>query len=270
MSAHCVTGPFLPTRVGHHGLVQGYDDATYGEAFADVYDEWYEEELGDVGPVVHCLAGFAGAGTALELGVGTGRLAIPLAAVVAPLGGQVLGLDSSASMLARMAAKANGSLVTPMHGDMVDDLPDGPFTLVFAAYNTFFNLLSHDRQQQCMAEVSQRLGVSGRLVIEAFVPSDDALPGDSVSVKSLTADRVVLAASRTDPVRQLAEGQYIQFTEAGGVRLRPWAVRWATPDQLDRMAAIAGLRLEHRWADFTGVPFDTHSERHVSVYLPTL
>ncbi|HNJ97070.1 MAG TPA: class I SAM-dependent methyltransferase [Ilumatobacteraceae bacterium] len=250
--------------------MQGYDDTSYGEAFADVYDEWYEEELGDVGPVVACLSRFTGDGRALELGVGTGRLAIPLCEAVAAHGGQVFGLDTSAAMLARMAAKPHGGEVTAVRGDMVDDLPDGPFNLVFAAYNTFFNLLSEARQRQCMAAVAQRLVRGGRLVIEAFVPSDEAQPGDSVSVKALTADRVVLSASRTDPARQVAEGQYIQFTEAGGVRLRPWAVRWATPAQLDHMAAEAGLALQDRWADFEATPFDAHSTRHVSVYGPTM
>ena len=247
--------------------MHGYDDTTYGDAFADVYDEWYEEELGDVGPVVHRLTQLAGSGDVLELGVGTGRLAIPLAAARAHGAGRVVGLDASAAMLARMAAKPGAATVVPVQGDMVADLPDGPFSLVFAAYNTFFNLLGEDRQQQCMAAVAQRLSEGGRLVIEAFVPAEDAAPGDSVSVRSLSADRVVLSASRIDPARQLAEGQYIQFTEAGGVRLRPWAVRWATPDQLDGMASLAGLQLEHRWSDFAGAEFDVHSARHVSVYV---
>lgn len=250
--------------------MQGYDDTTYGDAFADVYDEWYEDDLGDVGPVVACLAAFAGRGRALELGVGTGRLAIPLSAAVSAAGGEVVGLDTSAAMLARMAAKPHGAGVVAVQGDMVDDLPAGPFTLVFAAYNTFFNLLTAERQQQCMTAIAQRLAGGGRLVIEAFVPSEDAAAGNSVSVRSLAADRVVLSASRTDPQRQIAEGQHIEFTETGGVRLRPWAVRWATPEQLDHMATTAGLRREHRWSDFAGTAFDAHSTRHVSVYGPTM
>ena len=84
--------------------------------------------------------------------------------------------------------------------------------------------------------------------------------------RSLSADRVVLSIDTTDPAAQRSEGQYVEFTEAGGVRLRPWSIRWSTPAQLDSMAAQAGLRLEHRWADAVGRAFDAESERHVSVY----
>jgi hypothetical protein len=135
--------------------------------------------------------------------------------------------------------------------------PKEPFTLVFAAYNTFFNLLSEERQRACLHAVASRLAPGGRFVVESFVPADNPAVARDVAVKSVTADRVVLAVSVSDPIAQIAEGQYIEFTEAGGVRLRPWSVRWATPAQLDEMAAAAGLRLEHRWQDFTRQSFGT-------------
>ena len=111
----------------------------------------------------------------------------------------------------------------------------------------------------------------GRFVVEAFVPPEPE-PGGSprrsgvVGVRSLSADRVVLSVDTTDPGAQRSEGQYVEFTEAGGVRLRPWSIRWSTPAHLDEMAGRAGLHLEHRWADPTGTVFDGEAERHLSVY----
>lgn len=244
--------------------MHGYHDASYGDAFADVYDDWYEglDELGDTATIVGSLARLCGGGRVLELGVGTGRLAIPLAAT----GLEVHGLDSSALMLERMAAKPGGAAVHAHLGDMVEGLPGGPFTLVFAAYNTFFNLLSADRQRACMRAVAARLAPGGRFVVEAFVPAEDATAERQVAVKSVTTERVVLSVSVADPEAQTAEGQYVEFTEAGGVRLRPWSVRWATPAQLDEMAAAAGLQVAQRWHDFAGAPFGPDSPRHVSVF----
>ena len=103
-------------------------------------------------------------------------------------------------------------------------------------------------------------------MIEAFVPDESRRRGDAVSVRSIAADRVVLSISVDDPDHQSAEGQFVELTEAGGVRLRPWSIRYATPAQLDGYAGAAGLVLEHRWESFGGNPFDLDSPRHVSVY----
>lgn len=241
--------------------MRGYHDASYGDAFADVYDEWYAN-ISDVEATVRTLVELADGRTVLELGVGTGRLAIPLAAA----GVEVHGLDTSAAMLAQMAAKPGGEAVHPHLGDMVRALPDGPFGLVFVAYNTFFNLLTETDQRDCFAAVAQRLADSGVFVIEAFVPEAAHDPSQAVTVKSVTADRVVLSVSTSDPTAQRAEGQYVDITEAGGVRLRPWSIRWVTPAQLDEMAHAAGLELLHRWEDFAQAEFDGESPRHVSVF----
>jgi hypothetical protein len=150
--------------------------------------------------------------------------------------------------------------------DMVDGLPTGPFAVVFVAYNTFFGLLTEERQQACMAAVASRLAPGGAFAIEAFVPDPEHEPASSVAVRSVHVDRVVLSVSTADPAAQRAEGQYIDITETGGVRLRPWSIRWATPGQLDDMAGRAGLRLDSRWGGFDRSPFDAESARHVSVY----
>jgi len=242
--------------------MEGYTEASYGDAFADVYDEWYGD-VSDVSTTVDMLADLADrcAGLpVLELGVGTGRIAIPLAARAVP----VVGVDASERMLARLAANDPTGTVTAVVGDMVDGLPAGPFGVVFVAFNTFFNLLTGARQQACFRAVASRLVAGGAFVIEAFVPEPQ--PGSSVTVRSMTAGSVVLSVTTHDDAAQTAQGHYISFTEGNGVRMRPWAIRYATVEQLDTMAADAGFVLDERWEDPARTPFDGTSARHVSVY----
>ena len=241
--------------------MRGYQPHSYGDGMADVYDDWYAH-ISDVDATVATLTQLAKSGRVLELGVGTGRLAAPLAAT----GVEVHGIDASEAMLRQIVDKPGGNLVHSALGDMVADLPAGPFALVFVAYNTLFNLPSEALQQACFHAVASRLAPDGVFVVEAFVPDPAHDPASSVDVRSITADRVVLSVSTSDPSRQVAEGQYVDITESGGVRLRPWSIRWATVEQLDAMAAEAGLDLAHRWADFDRSPFTPESPRHVSVY----
>jgi SAM-dependent methyltransferase len=254
----------LAHRVRNLVVMRGYDRQSYGEGFADVYDDWYAG-VSDVASTVERMVALAGAGgRVLELGVGTGRLAVPMAE--AGLG--VVGIDSSEAMLKRLRERDPNGSVTVVFGDMVDDLPSGPFDAVLVAYNTIFNLLDEATQRRCFAAVADRLTPGGSFVVEAFVPDPDthaATPTD-VSVRSIAVDRVVLSVTVNTPDVQRAEGQFVEFTHAGGVRLRPWAIRWATPAQLDEMAAAAGLTLARRWEDMTTVPFDEESPAHVSVY----
>jgi SAM-dependent methyltransferase len=250
--------------------VDGYDDRTYGEAFADVYDEWYDD-VSDVGATVTDLLAFVGdGGRILELGVGTGRLAVPLAQAGAPVGIAVTGIDSSPAMLAKLADRDVGGLVTAVCGHMVHEAPAGPFDLVFVAYNTLFNLTAEGAHAACFQEMAARLRPGGRFVVEAFIPDEPGRAGNEVTLRSLTADRVVLAVTKYSPEQQGAEGQFIEFTESGGVRLRPWAVRYATPEQLDAFAVDAGFQLEHRWESFgDAASADARANdanRHVSVY----
>lgn len=241
--------------------MQGYDDQTYGTSFAEVYDDWYGD-VSDVAASVALVESLASGGPVLELGVGTGRLALPMSQA----GLTVWGVDSSAAMLERLRAKPGGDSVHCVLGDMVHDAPPGPFAVVLIAYNTFFNLPSATRQHEAMAHIAQRLTPGGHLVLEAFVPDDPPPAGSQVSLRSMTADRVVLSVSVDDPREQRAEGHLIELTEQRGVRLRPWSIRWARPDELDAMAAAAGLTLVNRWADVTGTPMADDSTRHVSVY----
>lgn len=247
--------------------MEGYRSDSYGEAFADVYDEWYRG-IGDVQSLVRLITEETATvrndspARVLELGVGTGRLAVPLA----DAGFDVTGVDSSTAMLERLRQADPQRRVTIVHGDMVHGVPEGPFDVVLVAYNTIFNLLTADRQRQLFVEVASRLAGDGCLVIEAFVPDDPPRSGSDVSVRSLTTERVVLSVTVSDPVSQRAEGQFIELSESGGVRLRPWSILYATPSQLDAMAADAGLALCARHADTNRAPFDTDAHQHVSIY----
>jgi SAM-dependent methyltransferase len=242
--------------------MDGYTNSSYGDAFADVYDDWYQG-ISDIDDVVELLAEVAGEFAplpVLELGVGTGRLAIPLAA----RGVQVVGLDASSAMLAKLAANDPAGSVEAVLGDMVDDQPAGPFALVFVAYNTFFNLLDEARQKSCFTAVAQRLAPGAAFVIEAFVPEPQ--PGSSVTVRSMTTDSVVLSVTTHDEDAQTAQGHYISFSESGGVRMRPWAIRYATVEQLDTMASESGFHLDQRWEDAQRATFTAESARHISLY----
>lgn len=272
MPAQLLTASLWPIHVAGVGPrvrlpgMQGYDSTSYGEAFADVYDEWYGD-ITDVGATVDALARLSSLDPSLpivELGVGTGRLAVPLAEVVHPT--PVIGIDSSPAMLERLMAKAGSSGVDARLGDMIDALPDGPLGIVFVAFNTFFNLGSRERQVECFRAVGARLGASGRFVIEAYVPDEAARTGTHVELRTMAADRVVLSVGRYDELTSSAEGQFIELTEHGGVRLRPWSVRYVTPAELDEMAAACGLRLVDRWETFAGEAYSADSDRHVSIY----
>ncbi|MFM7127516.1 MAG: class I SAM-dependent DNA methyltransferase [Actinomycetota bacterium] len=243
--------------------MKDFDDSTYGDAFADVYDDWYAT-VSDIDATVATLRHLGGQGRYLELGVGTGRLALALAGT----GARVTGIDASRAMLDRLAEKndASGPHLDVVHGDMVDDQPPGPFEVVFIAYNTLFSLRSRRRQQALFDMVATRLAPGGSFVVEAAVPDPQRPAGGTVGVRSLSADRVVLSVDVHDPTERTVDGQFIEFTESDGIRLRPWSIRYCSPAEMDDMARAAGLELRHRWSDMQRSPFDETSSDHVSVY----
>jgi hypothetical protein len=169
-------------------------------------------------------------------------------------------------MLDRLRSKDVDGCVVATLGDMVTGLPDGAFTLAFVAYNTLFNLTGEGEQAACFRAVAERLERAGRFVVEAFVPEDPPRRGDHVTVRTLAADRVVLSVSVHDPDTSSAAGQFVELTERGGVRLRPWSIRYATPAELDAFAHAAGFELECRWLSFDDRSWHVDAERHVSVY----
>ena len=254
-----------PAASSRHSLtrVRGYDHRTYGDGFADVYDEWYAD-VTDVDATVARMVRLAGAGgRVLELGVGTGRLAVPMTEA----GLRVVGIDSSEAMLAKLRERDPDRRVGAMLGDISGELPAGPFDVVLVAYNTIFNLLDEHDQALLFRHVAGCLAAGGAFVVEAFVPPTESTDRSSaVTVRSMAVDHVVLSVSVNRPDEQVAEGQFVQFSQDGGVQLRPWSIRWATPEQLDAMAAGAGLRLDERFGDMAGADFDDDSDHHVSIY----
>ena len=239
--------------------------ASWGESFADVYDLWYDarSEVGSsTGPAVERLAGWAGAGPALELGVGTGRLAIPLVAAGVP----TVGVDASASMMGRLRRKSGGNGVRIVIGDMaaLPIRPSAGFSLVFVAYSTLFNLALEQAQQRCLDAVADVMAQDGCLAIEGFVPSPEPDRAAHVVERSPVAPGVLTDTWR-DPVTQRLRGRHVHFGPHG-VRVRPWVLRYARPDQIDAMAAQAGLRLTGRWEGWSAEPFRDTSARHVSLY----
>jgi len=243
--------------------MEGFDTSTYGERFADVYDDWYGD-VSDVEGAVATVAALAAGRPVLELGVGTGRLALPLVAA----GLEVHGIDASPAMVERLRAKAGGAAVRVSMGDFADvgaEVPGG-FAVVLVAYNTLFNLVTAEAQQRCFANVAERLAPGGSFVVEAFVPSEDpAEVDDSVTPTVVEVDRVVLQVTRRHRASQTVAGSVVSFSE-GGVQLRPWHIRYSRPGELDAMAEAAGLERLHRWEGWRRQPFGPDSSRHVTLY----
>ena len=208
------------------------------------------------------LAGLAGDGRVLELAIGTGRVALPLAA----RGIRVEGVDASAAMVQQLRAKAGGESVPVAIGDMADVPVSGRFRLVYLVFNTLFGLLSQERQAECFGNAARVLEPKGTFVIECFVPDLARFDGDQrVQARSVTADSAVIEVSRHDKARQRVTTQVITL-DAQGVQLRPVVIRYSWPAELDLMAGQAGLRLAERYADWDRRPFTSASSSHVSVY----
>jgi SAM-dependent methyltransferase len=243
-----------------------WDAATYGSSFADVYDDWYGHR-GDEAAVVHRLATLAPqtAGDrrprVLELGVGTGRLAFPLAAA----GWEVVGIDASPEMLGQLAAKApTGDAVVGVLGDAAEprSIPGGPFDVVLAAFNFLFNLPDREAQRRCLAACRARVVDAGRLVVESFVPDPSMRSGRSEARGPVSGVRVVTEA---DAGRAAVVGEHVD----GSGRRRPWRVCFASPSEIDALAAAAGWVLVERHEDWDGTPFHPDdSPQHVSAYRP--
>jgi hypothetical protein len=146
-------------------------------------------------------------------------------------------------------------------------LPNGGYPLAFCAFNTFFNLDSEELQSACLAETAEILSPGGRLVIEAFVPTDpDSVPDRAFARARVESKREVITSTEHDADSQTIRGRHIEKLADGHVRVRPWSVRYLSPSQLDELAANAGLELETRHEDWRGLPFTELSQRHVSVY----
>lgn len=232
-----------------------FGPATYGDAFADVYDTWYGspppptalDRLAD-------LVEGAG-GPLLELGAGTGRLALPLAA----RGIGVVALDASDAMLEQLVAKQHhDDRCAPLLADMACiPLRDGTCGVVLCATNNLLGLGDRETQVACLTEAARVLTEHGVLVVEAAVP---ASPPRTVErriqpTRPPTRDAVVLTVTERHPGTNAVRGAHVEVTDAG-LRLRPWRLALVDPVELDEIAGQSGLTRLERWADWSGTPFD--------------
>ena len=230
---------------------------------AKIYDEI--SRRGDDVEAVSFLARLAGNGPALELAIGTGRIALPLAA----RGVRVDGIDLSPAMVDKLRAKPGGEEISVTMGDFADVGVDGSYRLIFIVFNTLFNLLTQHDQVRCFENVAAHLTEAGSFVVEAFVPTflyrSDT--DQFVEAESIRVNEVRLDVGRHYPVKQMLDESHVSLSPKG-VRLSPIVSRYAWPSELDLMARIAGLRLKNRWADWNERPFTAASNSHVSVYGP--
>jgi SAM-dependent methyltransferase len=242
--------------------MEGYRPETYGDRIADLYDAM-TEAVPDPAACVERLAELAGPGPALELGVGTGRVALPLAA----RGVEVHGIDASAAMVERLRAKPGGEAVTVTLGDFAAVPVEGRYPLVYVVFNTFFSLRTQDDQVGCFAAVAERLAPGGAFVLELFVPDPALHPGgQSVRARHLGLDTAQLDLALHDPVAQRVDFQHV-LVGGDGVRLLPGSIRYAWPSELDLMARLAGLRPRERWGGWDREPYTgSTSGLYVAVY----
>ncbi|MFC5642377.1 class I SAM-dependent methyltransferase [Kitasatospora cinereorecta] len=242
-------------------------DGYFGEQVAERYDRSPDGEFRPdvVERTVDVLAELAGGGRALEFGIGTGRIALPLAARGVP----VHGIDLSRAMVARMRSKPGGDAVGVSIGDFatttVDMTADGPFSLAYLVFNTVMNLADQDAQVACFANAAAHLAPGGCFVVEVLVPELRRIPAGQNIVPFETGPDG-WAYTVYDTVTQDATCHYISITPDGRGEARSIPFRYVWPSELDLMARLAGLRLRHRWDGWTRAPFTEDSRQHVSVW----
>ena len=236
-----------------------YDSETYGERHAGIYDDWYSscDET-----TIAILAGLARGGRVLELGIGTGRIALPLAM----RGVDISGIDASSTMIDRLRAKAAGNEIPVRTGNFADVDIEGEFSLIFVASGTFFVLLSQEEQARCFRNAAQHLTSGGVFLVEGSVPDLSRYrDGQVIRASKVTADMVSLHVAIHEPGEQRIASQQIIINESK-TRMYPAQFRYAWPSELDLMARLAGLRLRERWANWRCDPFSSKSNNHVSIY----
>ncbi|WP_283134509.1 class I SAM-dependent methyltransferase [Rhizohabitans arisaemae] len=236
-----------------------YEKSTYGERIADMYDwmhsAWEPRET------IDAVEGLAMGGAVLELGVGTGRVALPLAKA----GLKVTGVDVSPAMLARLREKDPGGLVEAVRGDFSELPVQGRFSVVFAV-NSLLQLSDPGDQLRCLIKVREHLEPGGVLAIEEANPA--VFTGGGLQVAHISTDELHLVASEYDPVGQHYRAQHV-ILRNDGVRLNPVALRLTSPAEFDLMANQAGLRLRERWGNWARTaPYVADSRAHISFYEP--
>jgi SAM-dependent methyltransferase len=243
--------------------MDGYDAVTYGHTWAGLFDSLGGEDHPDTEASADRLAAWARPGPALELGIGTGRVALP----IAQRGVEVHGVDISADMLQGLSAKPGADAISTWMGNFAEFTTDRRYALIYIVASTFFMLLDADDQRRCLTSVARTLSPTGRFVLEAEVPNFDRFVADqSVRIITMRADLVEILVAQHHPNEQRVDYQRVRLAETG-TRLLPLSYRYAWPAELDAMAESAGLRLEGRYGGWHGQAFDPTCRRHVSCYV---
>jgi SAM-dependent methyltransferase len=241
--------------------MKGYEPImSFGEDIAETY---HDVQRGDEMAAVAFLEQLAGSGPVLELAIGAGRIALPLAA----RGIRVDGVDISPAMIAQLRAKPGGDQISVTVGNFADVPVQGTYRLIFIVWNTLFNLLTQEEQVRCFENVASHLTDDGSFVVEAYVPAFlYRLRNDQyVDAEAIEVDEVRLDVLRHDMATQMIEESHVSLSRVG-VHLNPVVQRYAWPSELDLMARIARLRLKNRWGGWNREPFNSSSDLHVSVY----
>ncbi len=237
-----------------------HDDGYFGEEVATTYDDDPMFDPAVVGPTVDVLAALAGDGRALEFGIGTGRIALPLAARGVP----VHGIDLSRAMLARLAAKPGGEGIAVTVGDFSTTRVAGSFRLVYLVYNTIMNLTTQAAQVACFRNAAAHLEPGGVFVIDVGIPDLRRLPyGERFVI--FDASPTHWGADEYDVATQGLVSHHFSIRE-GPIEKSSGPFRYVWPAELDLMAELAGLTLRERWAGWRREPFENDSRQHVSVW----
>lgn len=241
--------------------MEGYTSDSYGNSFDESFEE-SQPTLSDPTPMVEALAGHAGIGPALELGIGSGRVARPLA----ERGIEVDGIEVSANMIELLKRTVAGLPIQIFQGDFADMTPPRRYKLIYCVWSTFFLLRTRDAQQCALDRIAHALDHGGVFIIETYVPQGTRFhQGQEVKVMELTAGSVSVQFSLHHPDSQIIETQRVVLN-GEGIHLHPVISRYASAEELDEMAGESGLRLRSRWADWDLSPFTQASPRHISVY----
>ncbi len=236
----------------------------YGEAWAERYDAIFTEV--DEAALVFLEALSGPERRAVELAVGTGRVAIPLAR----RGLEITGVDISTSMLARLEGRVDASSVNVIEGDMAEVPVEGLFPLIFIAFNSFFAISTQDRQLECFRNVASHLRSGGRFVLECFVPDMTRFDRNHRHESERTSERGNVIENDLSfhyPHVQRVDSRITARFPDGSEAILPVSIRYAWPAELDLMARLAGLELEERFEWYDRKPFGRDSIRHVSVYV---
>jgi SAM-dependent methyltransferase len=239
-----------------------HDDGYFDEPAAQRYDDGAHPmfQSAAIDPAVDLIAGLAAGGLALELGIGTGRIAVPLAA----RGVEVHGIDLSRAMLARLKAKPGGDAIGVTVGDFASARVQGSFSVVYLVFNTIMNLTTQAAQVACFCNAARHLAPGGCFVVECMVPDLRRLPPGQTAVP-FHVSPTRWSFDIYDVATQAMSSNYVEVVDGRGSY---WSIpfRYVWPAELDLMAELAGMRLRERWEDWTRTPFTSESAQHVSIW----